>query len=334
MNKKKINVLILEHSLLSNVAWWRTYRPLWVVSKLSDEGLFPVEFNFRVKRKDLDYSDMWWAHLIIVSRPFAKPYISDFLVEAKQNGCKVIVDIDDDVFNLPKTHALYSAYKPGSANQKEIEKAFKSADLFWFSTPKFLETYTNQGVVIPNAIFPEEIPAQPAPDRGHWAWRGTTIQYHDILAQDARKWYEENRDKAKKWFFLGVLPPMDHAENAELLDYIESPRQYMEAIHRAQFNGFWKPLMDHQFNEHKSNIALIEATMSGGACITNFAGRPGWETATDTFPTYEKACELWQASKELISTKYNLWNTAQMRAQTMHALCSPQTATSPNTDAT
>lgn len=324
-----INVLILEHSLLSNVAWWRTYRPLQIVRKL-----YPQMFDFRVKREKLDYSDMWWADLIIVSRPFAKPYIADFLVEAKHNGCKIIVDIDDDVFNLPKDHALYSIYKQGSANQKESEKAFKTADLFWYSTDKFLETYSKNGIVVPNAIFPEEIQAEPAPDRGLWAWRGTTIQYHDILAPDARKWYTENRDKAQQWCFLGVLPPMEHADNVRTLDYLESPRQYMDAIQRAQFNGFWKPLTDHPFNEHKSNIALIEATMSGGACITNFAGRPGWETATDTFPTYDKAVELWQQSKQHITEHYNLWNTAQLRAQTMHALCSPPTDTSPNTDAT
>lgn len=323
-----INVLVMELPQISNVGWWRVYRPLQAVRKM-----YPNAFDFRVKREGLTYQDAWWADVLILSRPFTKPYCGEFLQEAKEAGCKIVIDLDDDIFGLPQGHQLYHHYKAGTQPILEAERAFKLADLFWFSTEKFLETYTKNGLVVPNAIFPEEMPEAPAPDLGRWAWRGNTVQYHDILGV-GREWYAEHRDEAKSWTFCGILPPMDHAENVETLPHIEHPRKYFQAFSAARFNGIWKPLTDCRFNDHKSNIAMIEAAMGGGICVTNYAGKPGWETALTNIPTYDKAVETWSNSKKLITEQYNLWTTAQQRAQSLAALCSPPTDTLPPTETT
>lgn len=320
-----INVHVLEYPLLSNVAYWRIFRPLQVVKRL-----YPGVFNFTFKKEKLDYSDAWNADLIICPRPGAKPFVSEFILKAKQNGAKVIVDMDDDVLNLPENHDLYHDYKEGGPSNIEVKKVLDLADMFWFSTPKFLETYSNQGICVPNAVLPGDLPNEPAPDKGVWTWRGRSIQIHDLIGAG---WdlYDEIRGKAKKWYFLGFLPPLNHLPNVETLPYISDPQEYFQKWLILRANGVWKPMINHPFNDHKSNIAWIEATLAGGVCLTNYAGLPGWELATDEFPTYKQSCELWEKSKAEILENYNLIKTAQARAQSMLQICSHLLPTSPDT---
>jgi hypothetical protein len=85
-------------------------------------------------------------------------------------------------------------------------------------------------------------------------------------------------------------------------------------------NAIWKPLTDCAFNDHKSNINLLVATIGGGYCITNYAGRPGWEFASSEVLPYPEACELWRAAKDDIIKRYNLADTARMRAESIFRL--------------
>lgn len=323
-----INVHVLEPPVLSNVAYWRLWQPLQIIKLM-----YPGVFRFTWKRKELDFSDAWNADIVITARPGAKPDINEYLEKARLNGAKVIVDVDDHVLNLPKFHDLYHDYKVGAQAHKRAVKTCENANFFWFSTPKFLETYSSNGIVVPNAILPEFLPDEPAPDRGLWAWRGRSIQVHDLIYA-GQQWYNKIKKKPKQWMFLGWLPPLDHAENADSAPYVDDPQKYIELIRKSGFNGMWKPMIECDFNDHKSNIAWIEATMSGGVCLTNYAGRPGWELATGNFPTYKEAVKLWEKSREEIVKNYNLIETAKIRAQSMLSLCSHLLPTSPDTGST
>jgi len=95
---------------------------------------------------------------------------------------------------------------------------------------------------------------------------------------------------------------------------IDNTSAYLKQFQIDQWNYVWKPLMEHGFNEAKSNIAWIEATISGGVCLTNFAGRTQWENATAEILTYADACELWAKSCEVIRKDYSLSAMAQRRA--------------------
>lgn len=81
-------------------------------------------------------------------------------------------------------------------------------------------------------------------------------------------------------------------------------------------NIMWKPLEDNEFNAAKSNIAWIEATMSGGICVTNFAGRSGWEMAVDKFTDNpDFIASQWEASRDWILKYYNLHMVNELRYQ-------------------
>lgn len=332
-----LKVLTLDHNLLTNVGYWRFYMPFKAVKDMYRNAVVNFEFDFT--NKNLNYVNAWESDIVIVPRPGSKPDMIEFIEKAKDNGAKIVVDLDDHIMGLPDCHQLYSNYKKGSEHYQRALKIFDLADMFWFSVPKFLETYEpyfkdKPALVVPNAIPPEWLPKKPMPDFGLWSWRGRDIQVHDLIYAGA-DWYIKNRRKAKKWMFIGWKPPLAHVDNvAEPIPYQDDPQVYLKNLRQKGLNGIWKPMMKIPFNDHKSNIAWIEATMAGGACITNYAGEGEWKYSTKDFPTYQKACELWEKSKQQIIENYNLYQTAKLRAEAMAFLCSHLLPTSPGTATT
>lgn len=315
-----IKVLVLEPPLVSNVGWWRLWRPLGVI-----KAAFPQLFQFTFKRKDLDYFDAWNYDIVITARPGSgktpaeQTAVNQFVEEAKKaGGAKFIVDIDDFVFGIPKGHPLYTEYQKKD-RVKAMEECMSLADAFWYSTPAFLETIDKGGQVMPNAIFPEELPKEPTSDKGIAAWRGHSIQIHDLMGAGADVW-PEIRDKAQVWFWMGYYPPLKHTETSTELPYVSDPAAYMELIRKTPLNVLWKPMIDCTFNLHKSNIAMIEATMAGGYCLTNFAGRPEWENTSATWLPYKDGVKLWEQARQDIIDNYNLGKWAIARAEHMVSL--------------
>lgn len=323
-----IKLLVVEPRVLTSVGWWRIYRPLMVMS-----DLFPGVFQFSFKREKLDYADIANCNVVLISRPGGKDTetLTELAEKARSIGRPVIMDLDDDILNLPDTHELYGQFQK---KKKQIEKAFEPVSLFWYSTPAFLESgYPKNGIVVPNAVLPGDLPDDPAPDRGVWAWRGRGIQVHDLMAAGA-DWYDKNKDKVKRWMFLGYKPPLKHGENVGVVPYVDDTDKFMGLLKASRFNGIWKPMVQCRFNDHKSNIAWIEATITGGVCLTNYAGRPGWENAAAEFPTYKEACALWEQSRQTILEQYNLTETARLRAACLFQICSHLLPTSPATATT
>lgn len=309
-----IRVLIIEPRFLTNCGYWRLYRPFEVMRLL-----FPRDFSLSYRAEKIGYADLMEHDIIITRRPTQRDgaVLIKILEKARQLGKPVIFDEDDAVMACPPEHELYTVFQKKEVREQYIE-ACKLASMFWFSTPAFLETIHPNGLVIPNAILPQDMPDVPTPDIGLFGWQGKSIQVHDLMA--GRAWYDENKEKAKQWLFFGYTPPLEHANNVTTIPYIEDVDIFMQSFRQNGINAMWKPLIDCSFNDHKSNINLLGATMGGGYCITNYAGRPGWEYASKEVLPYSEACELWAASKAHIIEKYNLIDTAQMRAQSIFAL--------------
>ena len=314
-----IKVLVLERPLASNTGWWRLYRPLQVIRKVYG-GLFQFEFKLR----DLTYADAWNADIVIQSRPGGgetpddQARLNEFVRMAKGMGAKFIVDMDDQVLLVPKGHALHSEYtKPGRV--KVIEECLSLADQCWFSTPAFLQTVDQKGLVMPNAVLPQELPAEPTPDAGIAAWRGHSIQMHDLATQGAEDW-PAIRGAFSKWLWLGYMPPLPGAEDGEELPYISMPDKYFALLQKTPINALWKPMQNNSFNLHKSNIAWIEATLSGGYCLTNFAGDDLWLNASAKPLPHKDAVKLWERSREEIEQHYNLIYWGQRRAEAIASL--------------
>lgn len=329
-----IKILVIYPPSLDNVGYWRLYRPLSVMCQM-----YPGVFDITYKAKDLNFGDIISSDVIITRRPWGQSagYLVELLQTARQPGIEkpVIFDEDDAVMMLPDTHDLYNDFS-GEAIRKQYVDALMCASTFWFSTPAFLESIpailgaapSVPGFVVPNAVLPTDLPDEPAPDEGLYGWQGKAIQAHDLI--NGWDWYEANKASPliKQWVFFGWKPPLRHMENASgpPIPYMPNVYAYIESFKKNPktgmfgINGMWKPLTDCAFNNHKSNINLLVATIGGGYCITNYAGRPGWEFASSELLPYDDACELWQAAKADILKNYNLLNTARMRAESIFRL--------------
>lgn len=329
-----IKILVLYPPQLDNVGYWRLFRPLDIMRKL-----YPGVFDITYKSKDLTFGDIVTHDVIITRRPSGQSagYHVELLQMARQPGIEkpVIFDEDDAVMMLPDTHDLYHEFS-GEAIRKQYVESLKCASMYWFSTPAFMESIPTilgeapkvPGFVIPNAVFPSDLPDEPAPDMGLFGWQGKAIQAHDVI--DGWDWYEENKGNPviKQWAFFGWKPSLRHLENASgpPIPYMPNVYSFVESFKKNPklgmygINAMWKPLTPCQFNGHKSNINYLVASIGGGYCITNYAGRPGWEFASSEVLPYADACDLWRAAKEDIISRYNILETARMRAESILSL--------------
>ena len=310
-----INILIVEEPIVTAVSWWRLFRPIAEMQRQ-----FPGKFNVKmVRNKSINADDLFYTDIFILCRPKDEETLSLARRIKALGRSKIILDIDDAITNLPINHFQFAHHH---ARVSIVRDIFTLVDYFWCSTEQLLYECDclGRGEVVPNAIYPWDLPNEPAPDRGLWMWRGGGLQILDVLLAGAEK-YEEIKALPKQWIFCGVLPPLAHGENVGLpLEYESDVQSYFEKLKNAKFNGVWKPLAEHQFNDAKSNIAWIEATMSGGVCLTNYAGKTAWENAVSEFPTYDEACEIWAKSKERIIQDFNLEITARQRAESIDRL--------------
>lgn len=307
---KKILVLAER---LNGVTWWRAYRPFELLRRAHPE----LDFTF--KDRNLTIHDLRFTDLVIAYRP-SDPVLLRFLEVAKRMGLPVIIDCDDDLINIPITHPLYHDYRD---NVSTFVEACALSDLVWVSTKELLYVTDrlNGGVVVPNAITPNELPDKPSPWKALFTWRGSAHHVGDLLAH--ADWYERSRSLASRWVFKGYYPPLKHGPNATSESWEKDVDLYFDRLKSSGLNVIWKPLEENTFNDSKSNIAWIEATMAGGVCVTNYHNKPGWEGALPDFTTDEEvARQAWATSREHIIENYNLHAVNEKRWAGIQSLTS------------
>lgn len=302
----RIKVFVIVDAKMDGVSWWRYAHPFAVLEKQYGDTLEIVRRNETVMIDELMSGD-----IVIRLRPMTKES-ADFLTVCKELGLKVILDIDDDLWHVPPSHPAFS----DSLEYREtMRKIYSEADYVWASTQNILYSADalGRGEVIPNAILPSQLPEQPLPYKGIAAWRGNDKQSYDINSDFAKAWYRDWRNKYEHFVFAGYFPVLPHDVNARFVKGV-NPLAYFLNLKNGMANVFWKPLEECPFNDAKSNIAWIEATMSGGVCVTNYANREEWKWALPDFTTDPNIiAEFWQGSKEHILQNYNLLKVNERR---------------------
>ena len=306
-----INILIIDEKV-NPVTWWRFLRPLSEMQKQ-----FPRRYNIKMVRQ-INEVDLYWVDIVILSRP-NDPETLNFARRVKDIGrSKIIIDIDDAITNLQPYHDQYAYHSKRTQLAYQI---FDLVDYFWVSTEQLMYDCDcfGRGEIMPNAVLPEDLPDEPSPDRGFWMWRGKGMQAPDVYFEGVDT-YEKIKHDVKQWLFWGMLPNIAHLDNIRLEEYEVSIPAYFAKVKQLQLNGVWKPLVPCKFNDAKSNIAWIEATCSGGVCLTNYAGKTAWENAVNYLPTYDEARQIWQMSKERVLKDFNLVDGAVLRARSIENL--------------
>lgn len=321
----KIQILVVNApEEINGVTWWRMFRPLRLLSNYAD---LDIRFNEgRIFEHHLLFAD-----IVLAFRP-GNPDHPQVLARAKELGCKIIVDYDDDLLNVPLG---YSMYKDTAPKKRFVLESLALADLVWVSTSHLKDVLQKAAdgflaemrrslpavpplygkpemVVIPNAVLPEDLPSAPNGNTKTVVWRGSDFHRDDLELYKSQ--YEQLLRNSNRFEWVGYMPTWGAVKGSHAkIDYnagIQADKwfDYLKSIKPSLI---WKPLVNNDFNKAKSNIAWLEATVAGGICLSNFAGEAQWEQCTKELPKLDEYYSVqWQKSAIHIRQHYDLraWN--------------------------
>lgn len=233
-----------------------------------------------------NWATLFTDDVLFLQRPYRPDHLQ-IVQMAKNNGKKIWVDFDDDLFTVPVSNPAYRIYG-NEETKKTIARIISHADHVSVSTPQLKRALQERGpqplnknvTVVPNAYnspaldhiyrrFPKKLDRQKIV-----MWRGSSThhkdvaEYMDVLVDviNAHKDWSFLFQGDKPWFLYEKLG--DNAIFGESLDPIE----YFHMIRQLQPRLMIVPLHDSEFNRSKSNIAWIEGAFAGAACLA-----PDWE---------------------------------------------------------
>lgn len=223
--------------------------------------------------------------LIMMQRPYTETSYT-MGGYAKDLGIPVWIDYDDYLLGVPVDNRSHEVM---TKSRELIEKVLSIADAVTVTTTVLkdeLLKYNRNVLVIPNAhndyIFrTREIQKKRQTIIG---WRGSETHLADLMlmGEPMLKAFDNNPE----WIFafLGYNPAaafylIDLVKGRKSVQHknvtyvpAQDPILYFKNIMKLAPAAFHVPLVDSLFNRSKSNIALIEASYSGSACIV-----PDWE---------------------------------------------------------
>jgi glycosyltransferase involved in cell wall biosynthesis len=204
--------------------------------------------------------------VIVCPRPNAD--ISKMLVNYLSNGIKVIIDMDDDFYSIPKENPAYNMLGEGAKGyHKELRKVIEKATAFVTTTKELAIRYGRESVVI-NNYYDEENPLWKIPAPKHMfsiGWIGTDTHRQDFnLAFEAISRILSEREDVR--VVIGNDPGIYNKFEA----VPERQKLFFLGLAYPIYPVFYKfcdvvvsPLEDNYFNRAKSDIKLLEANASG-----------------------------------------------------------------------
>lgn len=254
-------------------SWYRGMMPLAQLSKERRKMGDRIELCCPEK---VSWADLVDSDILFAQRPFKQAHL-DAVLLAKDCGLKVWVDYDDLVTSLPVSNSCYDRYRDC---RPVVQRILALADYLTVSTAELGKELSQimppnkqlNYAEIPNAwaqnLFPiaehmEERP--PGPPRV--LWRGTDTHIADLYGVSAsiREFAKANPDV--EWTFFGFRPHyLLGLPNSEFLP-ITDVTDYLRLLSRARYDACIVPLEDNGFNRAKSNIAWMEAAMTGAVTV-------------------------------------------------------------------
>lgn len=327
MISTKVKMLVLNPAEpMNGVTWWRMYQPFNQLARTHRDQL-EIYYN----RGELQVQDFLQYDLFYFLRPYM-PIHAHLIQELSRYRRRfhanqpIILDFDDDNKNLPRHHLNYA---DEGAQYAYTQQVLSIADCVWFSTRPIMDSYGTDAPAatlhtIPNAAHADEIQRsefKPADFRGIkiW-WGGSAGHHHDVLAWEQQ--YYKLQKSASMFYWIGYVPPFNHdVQKTVFIDRVVPTLQYWDMIEQAAPHYVYKPMQRCKFNDAKSNISYIIATLNGALSLTNYAGSPGWENAVkDIITDNDKAFDIWKKAKTDIFKNYNLDNVNADRWKSIYDL--------------
>lgn len=194
----------------------------------------------------------------------------ELVKQFKNNGARVLIDIDDDFFAIPPQHPGYESVGKNSPFAKGLRESIRHCDGLIVSTPELAERYQTLApirAVIPNGWSDRDGWSRTkVPHRGLViAWAGTITHRQDfslvqetLISAAARAPHVRIRigGDPEIYQLLGPVPEYQKTF-LPMLPF----RNYVTAF---QDVDLWlAPLVDDPFNRAKSDVKLVEAGATG-----------------------------------------------------------------------
>jgi len=296
---------------VNGITWWRMFRPLQHI-------YFKYYPNIEIIH---NATGMIYPHhflytdLALCYRP-CEPNHVQAMKMAKDAGVQIVSDFDDNILKVPIGHSVWREYR---GKESFIQACIAMSNQIWVSTPALKEQFQHPNtVVVPNAIFESDLPAEYPENDGVVLWRGSELHREDLGGNFPYE-YSRMLDKIKKFLWVGYMPTWAAIEKKADIEYETnwvSTNQWFQYLKSQRLLAISKPLMNCEFNDSKSNISWLEATQAGAVCIGSYAGKPGWEYCLKELPKNKEAHrQAWEKSREAIIRNYNLeqWNEIRYR---------------------
>jgi hypothetical protein len=273
--KRTYNIMLNIPRMVDATSWYRATGPL-------------AHFRIRAPRFTwfMPMETSWAAaaptDALFMQRPFHDDHKKIVGIYKTNMRKPLIVDYDDDLFNVPTDNPTNSTYGK-KTNLENVRMILEAADVVMVSTKHLAEQYRKHNpnvYVVPNAfnnyLLPYRSP-NPGPRNPSIVWRGSDTHQKDLMVFKDEIIEAANSDAARTWTwqFIGTNPwyVTDHMPHEKTLycaplDVME----YHELIYKIRPSLMVVPLHDNTFNRSKSNIAWIEASFAGAACLC-----PDWE---------------------------------------------------------
>lgn len=258
-------------SRLSSVDWWRIVNPLSFVGKTHK-----VKFYEKIVEKG-EQPDMAWekfkAYDVVWTSYFATPKAYAYLrATADTYGFKIVMDVDDNFYDVDEMAPAYIRYHPGSKDLKNITAILQDVDVVTTSTPHLKSVIsrvrTGPIYVLPNSIDPRVYHYDPTLIPRHRnlviGYQGSATHYADLV--DTGVLYQLRR-------IINKYPNVDiHIMGCIIDDFKKYlPDNRLKFISGAPDHRKWRklwqtldfdiglaPLKYSAFNRSKSNIKYQE----------------------------------------------------------------------------
>lgn len=254
------NILVNSLDHLSATAFYRTWGVFKYINKTKE-----VEIEAYEMPKKLDWRIIQGCDIAYFERPYAQDDLNKVLM-FKRLGVPVWIDYDDNLFDIQIENPAFQFYP--KACHPIIKQICGLADKVTVSTDNLVNHYGKAEVIrnaLPKDMINNELKDKQDP---YIVWRGGLSHEGDIYSQ-----WDAIRQLTEKYqvLFLGATPNFIKYESKFNQNIKIVPpmtlENYFAMLMTMHPKCFIVPLTDNEFNKGKSNIAGLEALITGAMCV-------------------------------------------------------------------
>ena len=219
---------------------------------------------------------------IVCCQRMMTPNNQKFLQTMRAYGMRIIYDLDDNVWDIPKTNPAYASF--GRADiQAGMANCAEWADVLTVSTPTLKKVMERRWGHLRNAATKKEIPIMVCQNRVDplfyspnetknerivIGWGGSNTHAGDLADIWPVLYKILESYKNVEVHLVGHQAPFRHprVHNGDWVNISE----FSYALRQWNWDIFLAPLEAHKFNESKSNIKMQEAGALAKPCLAGF----------------------------------------------------------------